>query len=72
MVDLKALNEKVTASVAKQDGSWQAKKEMLDAIEELRIAAMGPGEYITGIRYQVGLSVPARGVVVMEACDNTT
>ena len=28
---------------------------MLDAIEELRIMAMGPGEYITRLRYQVGL-----------------
>lgn len=56
MADLKELNEKIAASIAKQDGSWQTRKEMLDAIEELRITAMGPGEYITNIRYQVGLN----------------
>lgn len=55
MAELERLNAKVAASIANQDGSWETRKEMLDAIEELRIAAMGPGEYITSIRYQVGL-----------------
>jgi hypothetical protein len=56
MSGLKPLSDKVAACIANQDGSWQARKEMLDAIEELRISAMGPSEYITRLRYQVGLS----------------
>ena len=53
MTDLKALNDKVTALIARQDGSWQIRAEMLDAIDELGIAAMGPSEYVTRLRYQV-------------------
>ena len=56
MAELKALNDQVTASIARQDGTWQARAEMLDAIEELRVAALGPSEYITRLRYQVGLT----------------
>jgi heme oxygenase len=52
MADLKALSDSVAAIIAKQDGSWQLKHEMLDAIEELRVTAMGPSEYITRLRYR--------------------
>lgn len=60
MSDLKSLSDKVAATIANQDGSWQARKEMLDAIEELHVTAMGPSEYITRLRYQVGLSSMAK------------
>jgi hypothetical protein len=60
MDDLKALNDNVATLISKQDGSWLARREMLDAVEQLRIAAMGPADYISSLRYQVGL--PFHGV----------
>ena len=55
MTDLKALGEKVHIAITERDGSWQSQKALLDSIEELRIAAMGPAEYTTRLRYQVNI-----------------
>ncbi|KPI40484.1 Demethylsterigmatocystin 6-O-methyltransferase [Cyphellophora attinorum] len=52
MADLTILNDKVSVAVAEHDGSWQKRQQMLNAIEELRIAALGPADYVAGLRYQ--------------------
>ena len=53
MADLKFLAEKVSRSVDGHDGSWRSQKALLANIEELRVAALGPAEYTTYLRYQV-------------------
>lgn len=53
MPDLKELGEELSALITAQDGSWQLKKELSDSIEKLRIAAMGPAQYTSRLRYQV-------------------
>ena len=53
MDNLKALGQEVNERIAILDGSWQSQKALLDSIETLRIAAMGPADYVSGLRYQV-------------------
>jgi hypothetical protein len=58
MTDLAKLNESVAAAIAAHDGSWRKQKALLASIERLRVAAMGPAEYTSRLRYQVGYSPP--------------
>lgn len=55
MADLKALADQVSKAIDANynDTTLDSRRELLKSIETLRIAAMGPGEYITQIRYQV-------------------
>ena len=50
---LSTLAEEVRSTVANHDGSWKAQMVLLDSIETLRIAAMGPADYVANLRYQV-------------------
>lgn len=58
MADLKSLSDQVAAAVNghSQAGTEESRQELLKSIEQLRIAALGPAEYITRLRYQVRLA----------------
>ena len=59
MADLKALAEQVSRAIDanSSDTTLESRRELLKSIETLRVAAMGPGEYIAQIRYQVSFIV---------------
>ena len=60
--NLKSLAEQVNAAVETYTGnehrevspeSLAARRDLLDSIEKLRVAALGPAEYHARLRYQV-------------------
>lgn len=58
MAELRVLHRQVGDMLESQNGSWQQRQALLTSIEELRVAAMGPTEYITRLRYQVSSQSP--------------
>jgi hypothetical protein len=57
MADLKSLAGRVTEAVNAYGDSSDSpsRQSLLESIEKLRIAALGPAEYTTKLRYQVCL-----------------